>query len=295
MTEIHPQAFVDPKAEIGDDVRVGPFCHVGPNVRLDDGCELLSHVTLLGPSRFGPRNLFYPHCTIGADPQDLKYKGGPTSLVVGGDNVFRENVTVHRGTEVDQCSAGETRIGNHSLFMVGVHLAHDACVGDHVILANQVQIAGHVRIEDRVNVGGASAMHHFVTVGTTAFIGGMTRITHDVPPYMKVVGYDAAVRAVNVEGMRRWKLPESSISAMKDAFRLLYVRRGEHSRARMVDALREIEADGLIHDDCVRRLFDFLRRKLDKGVYGRSRERERSDQPADRDHFYRAAQTETAS
>jgi UDP-N-acetylglucosamine acyltransferase len=289
MTEIHPQAYVDPGAELGRNVRVGPFCHVGRGVRLGDGCELISHVTLLGPSVFGAGNVIYPHATLGAAPQDLKYKGGPTQLLVGDDNVFRENVTVHRGTEVDRRSNGVTRIGDRNLLMVGVHVAHDCDIGKHVVLANQVQIAGHVRIEDCVNVGGVAAMHHFVTVGRNAFVGGMTRVSHDVPPYMKVVGYEQEVRGVNAEGLRRWHIGEDSILALKHAARLLYARRGGRSPGRTLEALREIESNGLIHDEHVRYLTSFLKRKLEVGVFGRVREHYRSDCDADRAGFYEHA------
>ncbi len=286
MTEVHPTAVVDKRAELGRNVRIGPLCHVGPDVQLGDGCVLHAQVTVLGPARFGADNEFYPHCTIGAAPQDLKYKGGPTRLEVGDHNVFRENVTVHRGTEVDVQSGGVTRIGDHNLLMVGVHVAHDCHLGNHIILANQVQLAGHVRIEDCVNVGGASAMHHFVTVGRFAFVGGITRVTHDVPPYMKVQGYEQEVRAVNVTGMQRWHVPEDSIAAVKAAFRLLFARRSNRAPGRTLQALREIEENGLIRDEHVRYLVDFLRRKLEVGVYGRVREHFRNDSEADRAAFY---------
>ena len=292
MSEIHPSAVVDSKAELGRDVQIGPHCHIGPDVVLGDGCQLLGHVTLLGPSQFGSHNVFFPYTVLGAAPQDLKYKGGPTRLVVGAHNTFREHVTANRGTEVDRQSEGLTRIGSHNLFMIGVHLAHDADVGEYVILANYVQIAGHVCLEDRVTVGGASAMHHFVTVGRGAYVAGMTRVTHDVPPYMKVQGYDQAVRGVNIEGMRRWHIARESIAAMKTAARLLYARKGERSPHRTAEALQQIESDGLIGDEHVRYLVTFLRRKLDIGVYGRAREHGRSDCPEDRAAFYQDPQDE---
>lgn len=286
MSKIHPLAYVDPKAVLGRDITIGPFCYVGADVVLGEGCELHNSVTLRGPAEFGPQNVLFPGCVIGAAPQDLKYKGGPTRLVVGALNTFRELVTVHRGTEVDKVSAGTTRIGDRNLFMVGCHVAHDVDIGSHVIIANGVQIAGHVRIEDYVNIGGVSAMHHFVTVGRTAFVGGMTRVTHDVPPYMKVQGYDQAVRGVNIQGLRRWKLTEESIGAIKAAWKLLYARRGEHSPGRTLDALREIESNGLIGDPHVRYLVEFLQRKLKVGIFGRVREFYREDTDADRARFY---------
>ncbi len=290
MSRIHPTAFVDPQAEIGADVEIGAFGYVGPHVRVGAGCTLAPRVTLLGPAEFGPRNMFYPGCVLGAAPQDLKYKGGPTRLIVGAENIFREQVTVHRGTEVDRQSGGATRIGSHNLIMVGVHVAHDSHLGDNIIIANTVQLAGHVRLEDCVVIGGASAMHHFVTVGQHAYIAGMTRVTHDVVPYMKAFGYDQDIRGVNIEGLRRWRVPEDSIAKLREAARRLYARRGERSPLRTGEALRELEADGLIADEHVRYLVGFLRRKLEDGIYGRVREHYRNDCPEDRAGFYAGSQ-----
>lgn len=292
MNRIHPLAFVDPHAELGRDVEVGPFCYVGPGVQLGDRCQLAPHVTLLGPSEFGPENTFYSGCVLGAAPQDLKYKGGPTRLVVGAGNIFREQVTIHRGTEVDRQSGGVTRVGDHNLIMVGVHLAHDVHLGSNIIIANTVQLAGHIRVEDCVVVGGTSAIHHFVTVGRHAYVAGATRITHDVPPYMKASGYEQEIRGVNIEGLRRWRVPEESITKLRQAARLLYARRGERSPLRTTDALREIETNGLINDEHVQYLVEFLRRKLSIGIFGRVREHYRTDRPEDRAAFY-GEQTES--
>lgn len=294
MSEIHPTAVVDSRAQLGRDVTIGAYAIVGRDVELGDGCILHPHASVLGPARYGRGNEFFPYSVVGGPPQDLKYKGGPTRLEVGDQNVFREHVTAHRGTEVDRRSAGVTRIGNRGLFMIGVHIAHDADIGDHIIIANGVQLAGHVRIEDFANLGGMSGMHHFVTVGRYAFVGAMSRITHDVPPYMKVVGHDQQVRGVNGHGMRRWKIGHSSMLAIKRAWRLLYVRRRSRAGLRMLDAMTEIENNGLMHDEHVRYLVEFLRRKHEIGIFGRSREHERFDVPADRAAFYtRGAQEES--
>ena len=290
MSRIHPTAFVDPQAELAADVTVGPFCYIGPGVVVGAGCVLHSHVTLTGPLEIGPENTFHSQSVIGAAPQDLKYKGGPTRVVIGRGNLFRELVTVHRGTEVDRHSGGVTRIGDNNLLMVGVHIAHDAQIDDHVILANFVQVAGHVHIESCVNVGGISAMHHFVTVGRYAFVGGMTRLTADVPPYMKVSGYEALVRGVNAEGMRRWKLPDDSVTAMKGAYRLLFARRAQRQAGQTLAALTELESNGAMQDQHVRYLVEFIRRQMQDGVFGRSLERARADRPEDRAHFYQAAE-----
>lgn len=282
MTEIHPMAYVHPRAELADGVSVGPFCHVGEQVSLGAGCRLIGHCTVLGPTRIGPGNVFYPGCVIGAAPQDLKYKGGPTELRIGRENQFREMVTVHRGTEVD---AGMTVIGDHNLFMIGVHLAHDVTVENNVILANNVLIAGHCHIESRVNIGGGAAAHHFATIGRYAYVGGMTRMTADIAPYMKTLGYEPAVRAVNSEGMRRWGL-EPSIGPMKEAFRLIYGKRGDSSPGRTAGGLAEIEQSELWADEHVRYLANFLRRQLAGGHFGRHREGRRKDRPEDRKSFY---------
>lgn len=287
MSEISPLAFVDPAARIGRDVRIAPFAFVGADVALGDGCIVHPHATLLGPGTFGARNVFWPHCCIGAAPQDLKYRGGRTQIIAGDDNVFRENVTIHRGTEVDQQSSGVTRIGNHNLIMVGVHVAHDAIVGNHCIIANNVLIAGHVVIEDYCNIAGAAAMHHFTTVGRLSFVTGMTRIVRDVPPYTIVQGFDGVVKGMNLKGMERWKIGPESISAIDQAGRVLFPRRESARTLSMVDALREVEDSGLTRDQHVRYLVDFLRRQRETSVSGRVRERERSDTASDRDSFYR--------
>ena len=295
MANIHPLACVDPQAELGADVSVGAFSYIGAQVRLGERCVVHPHATILGPASFGAENVFYPGCVLGAAPQDLKYKGGPTRLVAGSHNTFREMVTVHRGTEVDRVSGGITRIGDRNLLMVGVHIAHDADIGSHVIIANAVQLAGHVKIEDMVNIGGAVAIHHFVTVGRNSFVGGMTRITHDTPPFMKIDGHDQLVRGVNVPGLRRWKFTDESIAALKAAWKLLYARRGENGAGRTVDALREIESNGLIADAHVRELAAHVHRKLEHGVFGRVRESQRTDTPQDRAAFYQTDEGEPSA
>lgn len=286
MSKIHPSAVIDKSAQIGSDVVIGPYCHVGPDVIVGDGCELISNVTLLGPSRFGTGNQVFPFSVLGAAPQDLKFKGGPTRLDVGDNNIFREYVTAHRGTEVDHTSGGVTRIGNKNLFMIGAHIAHDSDVGNHVIIANAVQIAGHVRIEDCVNIGGVVGVHHFVTISRNSFVGGMSRITKDVPPYVKVIGYKQVIRGLNIEGIRRWNFSEDSISKLRKATRLLFSRKEEQSVGRTKEALARIENDGLMDDEHVCNLVGFLRRQLEVGVFGRIREHSRSDSDQDREDFY---------
>lgn len=279
MTKIHPLAFVDPSAELGRDVSIGAFCYIGAGVRIGDECVLQERVSIHGPTQIGHRNMIYPCAVLGAAPQDLKYRGGPTQLVIGDDNIIREHVTMHRGTEVDRESGGMTRVGSHNLIMIGTHIAHDATVGNHIIIANNVLVAGHVVIEDCANLGGAVAINHFCTLGRYAFVTGMTRVTKDVPPYSIVEGFECSVRGVNAKGLQRWEFPEDTVARLQRAFRIVF------GSANTQIGLDEVERNGLIADESVRYFVEFMRRRGDS-VHGRSRERNRSDRPADRAAFY---------
>jgi UDP-N-acetylglucosamine acyltransferase len=274
---------VDPRARIGQDVEIGPFCVVGPDVTLGDRCRLHHRVTVTGHTQVGTDNEFFPNAVIGAVPQDLKHRGEPTQLVIGNCNTFREQVTVHLGTAL---GGGVTRVGSHNHFMVGCHVAHDVQLGDHVILANNVLVAGHVLIEDRVTVAGAAAMHHFVTVGQYAYVAGMARVTRDVPPYLVTSGYHATPRRVNDEGLRRWKLPEEQIAALRDAYRRLYGRR--RAGEAILDIINEMLEEHP-QDEPVTYLLEFLKRSQLHGIHGRYRESLRNDRQADRGAFYHQA------
>lgn len=286
MKDIHPTAHVDKRAELADDVVIGPFSYIGPGVTIGEGTRVASHVTIEGPTTIGRNNRFYPQCVIGAAPQDLKYRGGATRVVIGDDNLIREFVTIHRGTEVDEVSGGTTRIGNHNLLMIGAHVAHDSTLCDRVIIGNGVQIAGHCFLEDYCNVSAMSGMHHFVTVGRYAYVGGLTRVVFDVPPYCIAHGYEMAIRALNSEGLRRWKFEPECITALKTAFRRLFRGRAENAAPSAADGLRELLAGDLVKDEHVRYLVEFVQRQLNDGVHGRTRERRRTDVPADRGGFY---------
>jgi UDP-N-acetylglucosamine acyltransferase len=280
MKNIHPTAVVDPRAELGQDVEIGPFCLIGSDVVLGDRCRLDHRVTITGHTHVGTDNQFFPNAVIGATPQDLKYRGEPTRLVIGDHNTFREQVTVHIGTEL---GGGMTRIGNNNHLMVGCHVAHDALLSDHIILANNTLLAGHVHIEDHVTIAGAAAIHHFVTVGRYAFVAGMARITRDVPPYLVTSGYHPTPRRVNDEGLRRWRFAEEHILALREAYRRLFVRR--RAGEAMVDIINEMLDNGPV-DEHVGYLLDFLRRSLLQGVHGRYRESLRDDHNASRGDFY---------
>jgi UDP-N-acetylglucosamine acyltransferase len=263
---IHPSAHIHPTAKIGRDVQIGPGCFVGEAAELGDGCLLYHNVTIGPRTRCGKSNQFYPSAVIGMPPQDLKYKGGPTYVEIGDNNVFREFVTVHAGTEV---STGVTKVGSNNLLCVGVHIAHDCLLGNHCILSNQVQLAGHVVLEDKVTMGGVSAVHHFTTIGTMAFVGGLTRIVADVPPYMKIEGNPSCIRGFNETGMKRWGVPENAIRGIRQAYMSLYSQRAERNSVPFMKRFEAFEAQAV---DCeeVKYLRASLHRSLDGGVFGRA-------------------------
>jgi len=246
---VHSTAVVDPGAELGDGVRIGPLCHVGGGVVIDADTELVSHATVLGPSRIGRRNRIYPQATLGAAPQDRSFRGEPTTLVVGDDNEFRESVTVHRGTPK---GGGVTRIGSGCLFMVGSHVAHDCTVGDAVTLANLTSLGGHVVVESRVVTGGHVAVAPFVRIGEIAFAAGGAMIERAVPPFVVVSGDRARVRGLNTVGLERAGVPEESREALERAYRALF-RKGTP----MSVALAEVEP-ALSNDPFVAKLLAFL-------------------------------------
>jgi UDP-N-acetylglucosamine acyltransferase len=236
VTRIHPTAVVDPRAEIGEDVEIGPYCVVDGPVRLGRGTRLLSHVVVSGDTRLGEGNVVHPGAVLGGPPQDLKHAGALTRLVVGDRNQVREHVTFHAGTEK---GGGVTTVGSDGLFMVGCHVAHDGRIGDHVILANHVLLAGHVTVGDRAIMNGASACHHFTTIGRLAYVGGLTRITRDIPPFTIAEGHPVRIRAANVVGMRRAGVPPDAVACLRRAVHDVFVSEAEPSR----DAIARLERE----------------------------------------------------
>jgi len=231
----------------------------------------------------GPDNEFFPCAVIGCIPQDLKYRGGSTEVIIGAHNVIREHVTIHTGTEI---AGGVTRVGDHNLILVGCHIAHDCDIGSHCILSNQVQLAGHVRIEDRVTTGGIIGVHHFVTIGTLAYIAGFARVTVDVPPFMIGAGNPMMeVRGVNTVGMTRWSFDEERIRRIRDVYKRLFSKRAAADSQNMIDKIAAIESNGELTDD-VRYLCEFIKRSTKDGIYGRFRESLRRDTVEDRGKFY---------
>ena len=220
-TTIHPSAVVDPAAQLGDDVEIGPFCLVGPEVSLGDRTRLDSHVCITGRVAVGTDNRFWPQSVIGGEPQDKAFDpDAPVGVEIGDGNQFRENVTVHRGAPKED---GLTRIGHRNLLMAGAHVAHNCHVFSDTILVNGVLLGGHVHVHDRAIVSGNSVVHHFSTIGTLAFVSGGCRVPHDVPPYMLAAGSDnPQVRTINLVGMRRAGIDRETILLVKQAYRRIF-------------------------------------------------------------------------
>ena len=197
---IHPSAVIDPAATIGDNVSIGPFCVIGAGVEIGDGTRIGPHVVIDGPTRIGRDNRIYAFCALGGEPQDKKYAGQPTELIIGDRNVIREYCTFNRGTAED---SGITRIGNDNWIMAYVHMAHDCTVGNHTIFANAASLAGHCRVDDYAILGGFTLVHQFCQVGAHAFTAMGSVINRDVPPFVTVAGTYAEPHGINSEGLRR--------------------------------------------------------------------------------------------
>ena len=223
MTEVHATAIVDTGARLGQGVVVGPYCTVGPDVILEDGVRLISHVVVSGRTTIGPRTSVYPFASIGMPPQDLKYKGEPSRLEIGANNIIREHVTMNPGTEGGGML---TRVGNDGLFMVGAHVAHDCKVGNYVIFANNATLGGHVVVDDYAIIGGLAAVHQFCRIGAHAIIGGVSAVVQDVIPYGSASGDRARLIGLNIVGLRRREFSRADIQALRTAYRLLFAEEG---------------------------------------------------------------------
>jgi UDP-N-acetylglucosamine acyltransferase len=231
---IDPRAVIAPSARLAADVEVGAFSVIGDDVEIGPGCRIGPHVVVQGPTRLGARNRIFQFASIGDAPQDKKYKGEPTRLEVGDDNVFREFVTVNRGTTHDE---GVTRIGSDNLFMAYAHVAHDCRVGSHCVLANVATLGGHVELGDWVIMGGLSAIHQFTKVGAHAFIANNAAVTRDVPPYVLAVGQPAEPHSINATGLSRRGFTPEQVRNIKNAYRTLY-----RSDLKLADAVLQLEA-----------------------------------------------------
>lgn len=247
---IHPTAIISSKAELGENVEVGPYCVIGDHVRLGDGCVLHSHVVIEGTSTIGRDNEFFPFAVIGGKTQDLKYAGGPTSLVIGDRNVFRENVTVHRGT----FDHTPTKIGHDNLFLCYSHIAHECQLGDHIILSNNGTLAGHVTVEDHAIISGLTAVHQFCRIGCHAMLGGCSRVNQDVAPYTIVEGNPASTRAINQVGLSRRRFTEDDLKALRAAYKKLFLKKDGN----LGIAVSSLKADTPANNPHVKHLIAFI-------------------------------------
>lgn len=214
-TTIHPTAIIEEGASLGENINIGPYCIVGEHVKIGDGTTLQSHVVIQGRTTIGKNNTFFPFASIGQDPQDLKYDGEPTELIIGDNNVIRESVTMHIGTEG---GGGKTVLGSNNLLMGLVHMGHDSVVGDNCVLAQAATLAGHVEIEDHVVLGGMSAVHQFVRIGSHAMIGGLTPVIRDVLPYTTAAGGRGEISSLNLIGLRRRGFSRDTLKTLRKAF-----------------------------------------------------------------------------
>ena len=255
MTRIHATAIVDARAELAPSVEVGPYCVVGPGVHIDDGTTIAAHCVIEGPTTIGRDNRVHPFNSLGGAPQDMKYRGEPTSLVIGDRNTIREYCSFNRGTTQD---AGSTRLGDDNWVMAYVHLAHDVQVGNHTVLANNATLAGHVHLGDWVIVGGLSGIHQFCHVGAHAMLGFQSHVSQDVPPYMTVSGNPLVVHGHNAEGLRRRGFSRERITRVKQMHRLLYRDGLTLEQARAATAALQDGTLGAEADADVQMLLDFL-------------------------------------
>ena len=216
--EVHPSAIVSEGSELGENVSIGAFSIIGPNVKIGNNVKIASHVVLEGHTTIGNNNEFYSFCSIGANPQDLTYKDEPTEVKIGDNNIFREYVSIHKGTQKDK---KVTSIGNKCLLMAHVHIGHDAVVGDHVVMANSVNLAGHVNIGDKVIIGGGTNISQFVTLGRGSYIGGASAIDRDIPIFCTAYGNRVKLKGINIIGLRRLGFEKSEISELVDFYRTM--------------------------------------------------------------------------
>jgi UDP-N-acetylglucosamine acyltransferase len=226
---IHPTAIIDPGAKIHPSCKIGPYCVIGPDVELGEGCDLVSHVAMQGPTKIGADNGFFPFSSIGLAPQDISYAGEPTRLEIGDHNEIREFVTINRGTVK---GGGLTRVGNHTLIMAYTHIAHDCIIGDHVIMANAATLGGHVTVEDWAMVGALCPVHQFVRIGTHSYVGGGTTITQDVLPFSKTSAErNTHAFGMNSVGLERRGFSKERIRKIHHAYKILLASKLNTSQA----------------------------------------------------------------
>ena len=254
---VHPSSVIEDGARLGANVAIGPFCHIGPDVVLGDGVELVSHVAVHGRTTIGARTRIFPFASIGHQPQDLKFHGEASTLEIGEDCLIREGVTMNPGTEGGGL---RTKVGNRCTLLANSHVAHDCEVGDNVILSNNVMLAGHTRVGDFVIMGGGSALHQFARVGAHAFVGGLAAVENDVIPYGMALGNRAYLAGLNLVGLKRRGFSREEIPDLRRAYRLLFAAEGT-LKERVEDVAEEFATHPQVHE-----ILDFIREGGDRAV-----------------------------
>jgi UDP-N-acetylglucosamine acyltransferase len=257
MASIHPSSLVEPGAQLGEEVTIGPFCHIGSNVTLEAGVILISHVVVAGSTRIGPSTRIFPFASIGHEPQDLKYRGEQSMLRIGRACVIREGVTMSPGTMGGRMV---TTIGDNCVFLANSHVGHDCEIGDNVILSNNVMLAGHVTVGDFAIFGGGSAAIQFSRIGAHAFLGGLTGLENDLIPYGMAVGNRAHLAGLNLVGLRRRGFSREAIHDLRRAYRLLFALEGT-LKERVEDVAQEFETHAQVHE-----ILDFIRKGGDRAL-----------------------------
>ncbi len=258
--KVHPNAFVDPSAELHDGVVIAQGAMVGPNVKIGKGTEIGPNAVITGKTEIGSNNKVFPNVFIGLDPQDLKYKGASTEVIIGDNNTFRECVTINKATYEGE----KTIIGNNNLLMAYTHIGHNCELGNRIVLANSVQVAGHVKVEDNAIIGGCLGIHQFVHIGYLAMVGGMTRVDRDVPPFCLAEGHPGRLRGLNRVGIKRSGLMENKdfdLKILQSTWNLLFKSKNVMSEALDIASKSQLDISSI-------KLCDFLKNSISKGRRG---------------------------
>lgn len=255
--QIHPTAIVEPGASIGAEVEIGAYSVIGPEVTLHDNVRIASHVVIAGKTEIGAGTQIFPFASLGQCPQDRKYRGEDTRLIIGSGNIIREYVTMNPGTEQGGLI---TRIGNNGLFLTGAHVAHDCQIGNHVLMVNNATLAGHCVVEDFASVGGLSAVHQFVRIGAYAFVGGMSGVENDVIPFGMVLGNRAHLAGLNIVGLKRHNFDREHIHSLRKAYRMLFATEGT-----LIERLEDVEKM-FSEDQHVQRIVQFVKRESSRSL-----------------------------
>ncbi len=259
--KIHSSAIIASSAKIGQEVSIGAFCVIGPDVTIGDGTIIKSHVIIEGNTIIGKNNIIFPFAVIGQDPQDLKFEGEKSQIIIGDNNKIREHVTIHPGTKHDNMI---TKIGSNCLLMVACHIAHDCIIGDHVILANNATLGGHVIIEDHAVLGGLCAIHQFVRIGKHAMIGGMSGVENDVIPYGTVMGERATLAGLNLVGLKRKGFERETIHNLRNFYKKLFGDENSENTSlnENVELLKKVYENDILVNDVI----NFLQIKSSRGI-----------------------------